>query len=174
MEKRPFLFCLSSGLLLALSFPPLKLGFFAYVGLVPLLYLIDSDSRRSHSLRNGFFTGLIFNLGTIYWIAWDTEPGLVVIVPATIAVAFILSLFFMVFTFCLSCLREKMGEIALIASPFLWTAIEYLRSLGILAFPWTSLAYSQSYYLLERSKMDFNNRRHPVCCLWCIQTWGVV
>lgn len=147
MEKRPFLFCLGSGLLLALSFPPLKFGFLAYVGLLPLFFLIDTDSRRIASLKNGFLTGLFFNLGTIYWIAWDTEPGLFVIIPATIAVALILSLFFVVFSLCLSYLRGKTGELAFLVTPFLWTAIEYLRSLGVLAFPWTSLAYSQSYYL---------------------------
>ena len=147
MNKRPFLLCLSSGLLLSLSFPPLQLGFLAYVGLVPLIFLIDHTSSIRASLKYGYMTGFIFHLGTIYWIAWDTEPGLMIIVPATIAVALILALFFMIFSVCLSLLQNKLGEMAIFTAPFLWTAIEYLRSLGILAFPWTSLAYSQSYYL---------------------------
>lgn len=147
MDKRSFLYCLSSGLLLALSFPPLKLGFLAYAGLGPLLFLIDHEHRTRASLKYGYLTGLFFNLGTIYWIAWDTEPGVLVIVSATVAAALVLSLYFMIFAFCLCLLRRRLGVYGLLSAPFLWAAIEYLRSIGVLAFPWTSLAYTQSYYL---------------------------
>ncbi|UCE18760.1 MAG: apolipoprotein N-acyltransferase [Gemmatimonadota bacterium] len=147
MDRRFFLLSLSSGFLLALSFPPLKLGYLAWVGLVPLLFLIDQEIPTTTALKYGYLTGFFFNLGTIYWIAWDTEPGLLIIVSATLAVVLILSLYFVVFTFFFRILRKKFGNYALLSVPFLWTAIEYLRSLGVLAFPWTSLAYSQSYYL---------------------------
>lgn len=147
MVKHPFSLCISSGLLLAFSFPPLQFGFLAYVGLVPLFILIDDDQNLISSIRYGFITGFVFNLGTLYWIAWDTVPGIPVIVASTFAVAIILSLFFITFTLCLSFVRGRIGQVAFIASPFLWAAIEYLRSHGVLAFPWTSLAYSQSYYL---------------------------
>jgi apolipoprotein N-acyltransferase len=147
MDKRSFFCCVSSGLLLALSFPPLKLGLLAFVGLAPLIYLVDHELPIKISLKYGYVTGFFFNLGTIYWIAWDTEPGLLIIVSATIAVILILSLFFMIFVFFFTLIRKRLGEYALFSAPFLWTAIEYLRSVGVLAFPWTSLAYSQSYYL---------------------------
>ena len=147
MGRRSLLLCFSSGLLLALSFPPLRTGFLAYVGLVPLLFLLDHDHRTSAVLKYGCLTGFFFSLGSLYWIAWDTEPGLFVIVPATVAVALILSLYSMLFAFCFAFLRWRVGQCALLAVPFLWTAIEYLRSLGALAFPWTSLAYTQTYYL---------------------------
>ena len=147
MNKISFLYCLSSGLLLALSFPPLKMGFLAYVGLVPFIYLVDHEFHMRTSLKYGYLTGIFFNFGTVYWIDWDTEPGLLTIVSATIVVVLILSLYFMAFAFFFALLRRQLGKCALLSIPFLWTAIEYLRSLGILAFPWTSLAYSQSYFL---------------------------
>jgi len=43
-------------------------------------------------------------------------------------------------------LYRKYGKLFFIAFPFIWTAIEYIRTLGVYGFPWMAIAHSQTYY----------------------------
>jgi len=145
LRRRPFLLCAMSGLLLALSFPfylfgfSFRLGFIAYFSLVPFLFsLVDREHEPSFSL--GFLTGLIFYGVSLFWVAWATLPG-------GIGSIVFLALYLGLFTLILTFLYERWGSIVLWLFPLFWTAMEYLRSIGQLAFPWTSICYSQSEYL---------------------------
>lgn len=139
MQKKLIL-SIICGIVLSLSFPPLKLGFMAYWGLIPF-FIILQDSGYKEAMKWGYLTGLFINIGTLYWISWVTIPG-------SIAAILYLPLFFVLYSIFHTFLRLRLGKsYLLIAIPFLWTGIEYLRSLGVLGFPWTSLAYTQTYYL---------------------------
>jgi apolipoprotein N-acyltransferase len=61
------LFIVTSGILLFLSFPKYGVGIIAWVALVPLLFTLKNASTRD-GLIIGFITGLIYNIGVIYWI----------------------------------------------------------------------------------------------------------
>ncbi|HID96187.1 MAG TPA: apolipoprotein N-acyltransferase [Candidatus Latescibacteria bacterium] len=146
MSRQSLILSAISGALLALAFPPLKLGFLAYVALVPFLLALHPVSRsngRRYSYREvlwvGFVTGLVFNAGTVYWISWPTVPG-------GIFSVFFLSIFFILFAVTLHLLISICGDKAVYLTPFLWTTIEYLRSFGELAFPWTLLGNTQAGY----------------------------
>ncbi len=138
MQRRNLILSALSGALLALAFPPLGLGFIAYVGLGPF-FLLFPQSDHKGALLYGFVTGLVFNVGTVYWICWPTLAGGVFSV-------FFLSLFFMLFALLLNLVTRAWGRKGLLLAPFLWTAIEYLRSFGQLAFPWTLLGNTQTEY----------------------------
>ena len=91
--------------------------------------------------RWGYLTGLFVNVGTLYWINWVTIPG-------AVAAILVLPFYFMLYAIFHVFLRTRFNEkYVYIMIPFLWTGVEYVRSLGVLGFPWTSLAFSQSYYL---------------------------
>lgn len=138
--KRNLLLSLLSAVVLSLAFPPSKLGFMAYWGLVPL-FLILNDSSYKQAMKWGYLTGLFLNMWTLYWISWVTIPGM-------IAAILYLPLFIVIYAILHTFLRKRLGTKYLyICIPFLWTGIEYLRALGVLGFPWTSLAYTQTYYL---------------------------
>ena len=83
---------------------------------------------------------MAFNLAALYWIAWITPAGMV-------ASAAILSLYTGAFLLLLNLIVRRFGDQGLAAAPFLWTAIEYLRSFDDLAFPWTLIGNTQTYYL---------------------------
>lgn len=139
MKGKDLYLALLSGISLALAFPPLKVGFLAYGGLVPLFFLLeDKDYRRS--LKWGYLTGLILNLGILYWIGWITLPGAI---AAILYSPLFLSLYALIHTL----LRKKFGAAFIWLLPFLWTSIEYIKSLGVLGFTWTSLGHTQTYYL---------------------------
>lgn len=138
--RKNLMLSLVASVLLSLSFPPLKLGFLAYVALVPFFLLLE-DKNYKESIRWGFLTGLFMNIGTLYWINWVTIPG-------AIAAILYLPIYFIIYSLVHTFLLTQLGEKYLyVCLPFLWTGVEYLRSLGVLGFPWNSLAYSQSYYL---------------------------
>jgi len=138
--RRELLLSLLTSALISLSFPPLKLGFFAYVGLIPFFYLLQ-DKNFKESVRWGYITGFFTNLGTLYWINWVTIPG-------AIAAILYLPVYFIVYAVLHTFLRQHIKEnYFYYCLPFLWTGVEFLRSLGVLGFPWNSLAYSQTYYL---------------------------
>lgn len=139
MKKR-MLLSLITAVLFSLSFPPFELGFFAYFVLIPFYYLLE-DLNYKESIRWGYLTGLFINIGTLYWINWVTVPG-------AIAAILYLPVYLIVYAVLHTFLRKKLeSKYLFICIPFLWTGMEYLRSLGVLGFPWNSLAYTQTYYL---------------------------
>ncbi|HDI51518.1 MAG TPA: hypothetical protein ENF45_02695, partial [Bacteroidetes bacterium] len=130
---------LLTALLLTFAFPPYQLGFLAYWGLVPFFYLLKNKTIKD-ALKWGYITGLFFNLMSLYWIAWTTIPG-------TLAAILVLAFYFAFYAWTHVQLQKKLGKNFIFLLPFLWVSIEYVRSLGVLGFPWNSLAYTQSYYL---------------------------
>ena len=148
--RKDLIFSLLSSVLLSLSFPPLKLGFLAYVALIPFFLLLE-DKNYKESIRWGFLTGLFMNIGTLYWIVYPTVPG-------AIAAIIYLPIYFVIYALLHTFLRQRLGEKYLYwCIPILWTGVEYLRSLGVLGFPWNSLAYTQGYYLALIQYVSFTS-----------------
>jgi len=139
MKKKLF-FSLLTGVLLSFAFPPFRMGFLAYFALIPF-FLVLEETDYKESIRWGFLFGLFVNIGTLYWINWVTVPG-------AIGAILYLPIYYVFYGLLHTFLRKRLGENQLyVWVPFLWTGMEYVRSLGVLGFPWNSLAYTQSYYL---------------------------
>ncbi|MDZ7821390.1 MAG: apolipoprotein N-acyltransferase [Candidatus Marinimicrobia bacterium] len=51
-------------------------------------------------------------------------------------------------------MQRKHPSLAFLIFPFLWTAVEFLRSFGILGFPWPALGHSQAYNTLYVQMAD--------------------
>ena len=128
-----------SGLLLALSFPPLPLGFLAYVGLVPLLMSCHMLSGRAAFIA-GAVHGIAFYAPSLYWISWITGPGV-------LAAILYMTLFRALVVWSTATCMKRFGPTAMWGAPFIWAGFEYVNSLGDLGFPWAVLALSQSAYL---------------------------
>ncbi|MFQ5865026.1 MAG: apolipoprotein N-acyltransferase [bacterium] len=126
--------------LFSFAFPPFKFGFLAYWALVPFFYLLENKSLKE-SFRWGYVTGLFISIGTIYWITFVTIPG-------SLATILIHPLYYSLYAMIHTLLRKRLGEKFVFAIPFVWTGIEYVKSLGELGFPWISLGYTQTHYLL--------------------------
>ncbi|MSS71322.1 MAG: apolipoprotein N-acyltransferase [Candidatus Latescibacteria bacterium] len=139
LTSHPLLSSLLCGLLLGLAFPPLPCGFLAWIGLVPLFCLIDGGCARK-AFKRGFLSGVAFNLVALYWIAWLTPLG-------AIAAVLYLPVYVGLFMVGMTPLVRRFGQAGWWGAPVVWTAIEYLRSLGDLGFPWTLLGNTQTRYL---------------------------
>ncbi|MDP8207153.1 MAG: apolipoprotein N-acyltransferase [Candidatus Electryonea clarkiae] len=136
-----------TGLLLFLATPPVPLGFLAWFALIPLLISLENVIDGKEAFRLGMWTGLVYHLGTIYWIAfntgadWGARLGSAAggIGLMTILVGFVAWLhYFAVKRF------GKSGHLLII---MLWPAQDMLFMQGELGFPWVTLALTQAEYL---------------------------
>lgn len=125
-----------SGILLILSFPLPGLSFMAWAALVPLI-VVSVCSGRREAFMLGCLCGAVWTAGTLHWTR--------VYHPlAAYPVVLILALYTGLFSLSINAITAKAGRAALFfTAPAAWTAIEYLKTLGYLGFPWNSLGYTQ-------------------------------
>lgn len=146
MKKRDILLSLLSGILLILSFPNIDLEFLAWFALVPLFYSIEGKGL-GNSFKLGLLTGLISFLGILYWIivAVHTYGNVPLIISGFILLLLVvyLSLYMGAFTYLTRLIQIRLGLQIIVFAPFLWVALEYLRSFLLTGFPWANLGYSQ-------------------------------
>lgn len=147
-----WLLALGSGVLLSLAFPchpahvlaPVYHPAWAWIGLVPLLIALRRTDVPG-PFRLGWMTGSVWALFTLYWVA-HTQGGGLAVAGATFLMAAYLGLYTALFAKAQHMLLQRGGDLALLAAPFLWSACEYLSSLGELGFPWLLLGHSQAAY----------------------------
>lgn len=138
---------LLSGLLLFLSFPKYGTAAVAWLAAAPLLVAIAHRPGRQ-AFRLGFVAGLVANLGIYYWIALVIGEfggiSLAVSIPLMVLMATIIALFPAIFAWAIERLVRAHGTSALLLAPFVWVALEFVRSHTLLRFAWCLLGYSQS------------------------------
>jgi apolipoprotein N-acyltransferase len=155
--KRVTAFAISflSGVILALAFPKVDLSVLAWVAFVPLFWIIRERTPKQ-AFVYGWFAGLGFYLCTVYWVVqtiglYSNIPTLIAIVPLLMMCA-ILASYTGAFAAGL-CFYQECGGSLLLLGPFLWVALEWLRSFFFIGFPWVNLGYSQYPFL---SLMQFS------------------
>jgi apolipoprotein N-acyltransferase len=150
LRSRPLALSALSGALLALAFPchPQHLlawlyhPLWAHLALVPLLLALHGRSFKS-GFKAGWTTGFVWNLLSLYWVAY-TQGGGLAVVGGTLLLAIYLGLYVGLFAGVQDALRLRFGVNALLLAPVLWAAQEYLLSLGELGFPWLLLGHGQA------------------------------
>ncbi|GAB4534783.1 MAG: apolipoprotein N-acyltransferase [Thermodesulfovibrionia bacterium] len=139
-----------SGMLLIFAFPPFDIFPLAWFALLPLLIAIY-EKRAKPSFLLGILSGLVFFLGTIYWVFHPVYfyggMPLVVAVLITILLAGYLSLYTGLFSMAFSSLSKRTRFPAIFIAPLLWTTLEFIRSYALTGFPWVLLGYSQYRFL---------------------------
>jgi apolipoprotein N-acyltransferase len=145
----------ASAVLLILSFPGFNFYALAWFGLVPLFFAIE-DLKLSRAFLVSYLAGVLFFLGTIWWLIHVTLPGMFVVV-------LYLALYFGSFgIFCSFFLRtsaERSGASPkgtihdsrftknysfLLFAPAAWVTLEYARTHLLTGFGWNLLVHSQS------------------------------
>lgn len=149
---------IASGILLGASFPPSPFHALAYVGLIPLLVLLESIEGWLRSLRYSYLSFLVLHVLTLYWTGgfavgkdyWMMGAGAALLIVHPFFYVAVIALYLLV--------RRKLGLLlALIALPFLWIAFEYSHALGEFSFPWITLGNSQAYDLPRIQIAEFTS-----------------
>jgi apolipoprotein N-acyltransferase len=137
LSRQDIFLLLAASVGLILAFPPSPVGIIAIVVLVPFFFYLRGKSFLD-AFRGGYVVGFLWAAGTVYWIGWATVIGL-------IGVLIIMPLFIALFSVIHVWFWKTWGNKSLFLMPFTWSGMEILSSLSPLAFPWNSLAYTQSY-----------------------------
>lgn len=146
MNKREFLLAVLSGITMAAAFPSLNIKALGWICLVPLLIAAWYQEPFRGFLLGGI-AGAVFHLGLIYWITVSMTfyGGLPWYCSILILVLF--SVFLGLFTalplYVCCAAKKKLGWGFTATLPFVWTAVEYIKSWLLTGFPWDNLAYCQ-------------------------------
>jgi len=148
LHRKTILTASLSSLLLFLSFPKFGVGLFAWVALVPFFYALRGKTVWQGA-ATGFFIGMLFHVGLLYWIvyvivAYGNLPYAAGIILMLLLAAY-LSIYFALFAAALVHL-ENTGVPLILSAPALWVLLEFTKSHLFTGFPWENLAYSQYLY----------------------------
>ncbi len=139
-----------SAILLTLSFPKYDIWVLAWVGLVPLFFVLNRNNRM-WSFLWCWFSGTLFYFFTINWITQTMNQYGGMPLWLSYMVLLLLSIYLGVYTglfgYFTKFISEKTSIPIPVAAPFIWVSLEYLKAHFISGFPWASLGYSQYKFL---------------------------
>jgi len=137
-----------SGLLLAVSFPPLPTYFFAFVGLIPYFIVLEKRTSLREITTATYYMAFVFSLFTVYWVGGFTVAKDYYLMISGFVLLFFNPLWFLIastlFYFTTKIFSRKT---AMLLFPFFWVCYEYCYSLTDFQFPWISLGNSQTKFL---------------------------
>lgn len=135
-----------AGILFALAFPNFNLPLLAWLA-VALLISVSLEGSFGEAALRGLLFGVAFYLFATPWIytVMHQYGPLPPLEAAGVMALMILaaSPYFVAFTLCLTWIARRDKNLAVLAAPFLWVALELARSrMPDIGFPWELLGYS--------------------------------
>lgn len=144
VHRADFLLSALSGLTGAFLFPRYHFSTLAWVALVPYFFALTRVRGRALVWATLCF-GVPWYYLSLWWL--NTLAVFNPFIPLGILVLpVVLTLYFLLFAFPASwALRRQPGWLSPVTVAALWSGVEYLRSLGEIAFPWNLLGYTQGH-----------------------------
>ena len=139
-----------AGFFFALGTPPFNSQLHPAFTFFPLLSFIVCLPLFSFSLNASFkraalhtyLFGFAASLGQLYWIAFVTPEGLWhLIVGGVLLITLFEALFFSINGLLFRTAFKRFPRMYVVFVPAVWVCLEYIRSLGEVSFPWTTIGY---------------------------------
>ncbi len=140
----------SSAILLFFSFPKYNLEFLAWVGLIPLIFIIRGNNKKN-SFFWCWFSGTLFYFITINWIT-DTMHNyggmpLWLSFMVLLLLSLYLGIYLGIFGYLTNYISKRLSIPLPFVAPVIWVSLEYAKAHLITGFPWALLGYSQYEFL---------------------------
>lgn len=128
-----------AGGVLALVFIPNPLSFLAPLPLAVLYSLISRSATPGQAFRLGWLGGAAFFAVHLFWlpVSFNALFGPVVVLPMLLLPPVLAT-----FWGLTAAASRLTGRYTLVALPFAWVVMEYLRNLGVFGFTWGTLGYA--------------------------------
>ena len=166
---------IASGVMLAASFPPSPVYSLAYVGLIPLLLLLETVEGTWRKLRYSFVAFFVFHVLTLFWIGGFVVGKDFWMMLAGAAVLLMHPLFYVLVVFLYIRVRNRLGLLAgLVFLPLAWVGYEFSHSLSEFSFPWVTLGNSQAYDLQRLQIAEFTSIYGVSFLILCFNVIGFV
>lgn len=139
--KFSFAAAILSGILYILILPKTSLSFLGWITLVPLIFSIK-DKNPKLSFYLGLTFGFMAFYGSLFWINYIRKynPYAVIGIPfMCLYIALYPAVFSMTFVY----MNKHIRKFHFLIAACLWTALEYIRSLGRISLPFGLFAASQ-------------------------------
>ena len=140
-----------SGISVGFAYQPWHLGFLVYIGFIPLIHVWFNNCPRDN-FKSGYLFGLIYNLISNYWMAFNSGADFIVVLLSLISAVIYLALFWGIAGAIIGLLRKDVNLYLVL--PLLIVCIEWVRSFGPLGFAWGNLALTQTEYLPLLQNID--------------------
>jgi apolipoprotein N-acyltransferase len=131
---------LVTGVLLAGAFVPHPWSFLAPLPLGALFFIVSRAANVKKAFSVGFWGGIGFFALHLLWlpISFSDLFGSIVVLPLLALPILLASFWGVTAALC----RMTGRRYTLLALPFAWVVMEYLRSLGVFGFTWGTLGYA--------------------------------
>ena len=136
-----------SAIIVGVSQHFVEFGFLSWFGLIPFLKVIQLEYNRNTLIKYSFLWGIVYHLVVIFWLSTNIGTTPLIAFFIMIVSVLILSLNTVLISFLWYYLRNYLSKYSMFLFAITWVSVEYVRSYGLLGFPWVSLANSQTNYL---------------------------
>ena len=146
------LICISA-VITGIAQHPLNLGFLSWISLIPLFQVITKENRYQRILKYSLLWGLIYHLVVIFWLSTNIGTNSTIAFISMLAAILVLCTNTIIICSIWFFIKDNF-KYNLILFSIIWVSVEYLRSYGLLGFPWVSLANTQTdhLYLIQNAQ----------------------
>ena len=151
LKKNRWYIALASGLFFSLGTPPFNAQLHPALVLFPLLSFViciplfcaSLCGSRRQALWHTYLFGIGASAAQFYWIAFVAPEGMWhLILIGVFLITLVEGLFYLATGMLFRFTYHRFPKLYILFFPALWVALEYIKTLGEISFPWNLIGYS--------------------------------
>ena len=149
-----YLLVFISAVITGIAQHPLELGFLNWISLIPFIKVLTQQNKYKGILKYSLLWGIVYHLVVVFWLSTNIGTNSTVAFISMLAAVLILCSNTVIICSIWFLIKDSV-KYNLVIFSVVWVSVEYLRSYGLLGFPWVSLANTQTDYLYLIQNVQF-------------------